>query len=230
MLILSCIKDILRRIYDYNHQEKNWKLREYEPGSSKKNDHEWGGPRTRRLLYAAYTIALLCLLRFDEVLKIQAHDIDVAVIGNKKRMTLTLPFRKTAQFGSIRPFPLYILDETEAHLCAVRALADWLHVSRIKQGYVFRRMASGDRILENNVPMVRESFQILIRCLLSSGYSLRSSFSSFFVTICWMWALIHIHMELTPFDVEAVSIWPPVDDGIFIVYVNGEVGALSFPT
>lgn len=59
--------------------------------------NEWGGGRARRLLQAAYTIALLCLLRFDEVLKIQAHDVKLVT---KTSIKLTLPFRKTSQFGS----------------------------------------------------------------------------------------------------------------------------------
>ncbi|KAF9232476.1 hypothetical protein BU15DRAFT_31114, partial [Melanogaster broomeanus] len=54
---------------------------------------DWGGGRARRLLQAAYTIAFLCLLRFDEVLKIQMHDISFFEDG----MILTLPFRKTHQ-------------------------------------------------------------------------------------------------------------------------------------
>lgn len=56
----------------------------------------WGGARARRMLHAAYTIAFLCLLRFDEVLRIQCHDIEVV---SKTCIKLTLPFRKTSQFG-----------------------------------------------------------------------------------------------------------------------------------
>jgi hypothetical protein len=47
------------------------------------------------------------------------------------------------------------LSEEEAHLCPVRAIADWIEESKISNGYVFRRIASGDRIAEANVPMVR---------------------------------------------------------------------------
>lgn len=57
-------------------------------------------------------------------------------------------------FLDIKPFYLHLLPEEEAHLCPVRALADWFSVSRITTGYVFRKMASGDRPVEANTPMV----------------------------------------------------------------------------
>ncbi|KAH9016263.1 hypothetical protein EDB85DRAFT_1875126, partial [Lactarius pseudohatsudake] len=71
------------------------------------------------------------------------------------RLQLTLPFRKTSQFGHIKPFVLHKLPDPMAHLCPVRAYAEWIKASRIEDGYVFRRLGSGDRISENNQPMVR---------------------------------------------------------------------------
>ena len=47
-----------------------------------------------------------------------------------------------------------MLPEEEAYLCTVRAFADWISASRITSGYVFRRMAAGDRPVANNLPMV----------------------------------------------------------------------------
>jgi len=91
------------------------------------------------------------MLRFDEVLKIQAHDLHVCEEGE---VVLHLPFRKTHQNGDIKPFHLWALPSHEAHICPVRALAAWLHVSRITSGYLFRKIASGDRIAEANSPMV----------------------------------------------------------------------------
>jgi hypothetical protein len=149
-------------MYDFNHQPKVWKVKDYTPGSRKQGPsrlHEWGGGRTRCLLFAIYTIALLCLLRFDKVLKIQAHDLEIIA---ETCIKLTLPFRKTSQFGGqlflflsdncihkdlmldIRPFYLHVLPESEAHLCPIRALAEWLSVSGIRTGYIFQKMASGD--------------------------------------------------------------------------------------
>jgi len=62
------------------------------------NDDHWGGGRLRLMLNAIYGIAFLCLLRFDEVLKIQAHHL-VVVDEGKGEIKLTLPFRKTHKHG-----------------------------------------------------------------------------------------------------------------------------------
>ena len=58
----------------------------------------------------------------------------------------------------IKPFHLYLLPEEEAHLCPVRALAEWLLASQIQRGFLFRKMYAGDRIadLEQNTPMVSQ--------------------------------------------------------------------------
>lgn len=57
---------------------------------------DWGGGMTRRALQAIYTIAFLCLLRSDEVLKIRREHV---VLEEDDSITLTLPFRKTHQDG-----------------------------------------------------------------------------------------------------------------------------------
>ncbi|KAH9164835.1 hypothetical protein EDB89DRAFT_1842122, partial [Lactarius sanguifluus] len=79
---------------------------------------------------------------------------DFIHLGNN-RLQLTLPFRKTNQFGHIKPFVLHKLPEPMAHLCPVRAYAEWIDASQIEHGYMFRKLGSGDRISENNQPMVR---------------------------------------------------------------------------
>ena len=45
-------------------------------------------------------------------------------------------------------------SDDEAHLCPVRALADWLSVSRITSGFLFRPITSNDRVSANNMPLV----------------------------------------------------------------------------
>ena len=61
-----------------------------------KSINTWGGGRARRLLQAAYAFSFLCLLRIDEVLKIEMHHIEFI---SDTKIKLTLPFRKTHQFG-----------------------------------------------------------------------------------------------------------------------------------
>jgi len=51
---------------------------------------------------------------------------------------------------------LYPLAPEEAHLCAFRAIAEWIKVSNITSGYLFRRMASGDRPSSHDMAMVRQ--------------------------------------------------------------------------
>ncbi|KAF9234580.1 hypothetical protein BU15DRAFT_89934 [Melanogaster broomeanus] len=133
--------DLLSKLYHYNHLLQNWSIHPYQPGVRGRQPSEgpseghlddWGGGHARRLVQAAYMIAFLCLLRFDEVLKIQMHDIEFFADG----FVLTLPFCKTHQNGDIKPYYLWVLREEEAHLCAARALAEWttgcqyLHLER----------------------------------------------------------------------------------------------------
>ncbi|KAG1834301.1 hypothetical protein DFJ58DRAFT_869142 [Suillus subalutaceus] len=70
---------------------------------------------------------------------------------------------QTHQNGDIKPFHLWPFSSSEAHLCPVRALAAWLKESKVTSGYLFRKIASGDRISEANSPMSSEQFLELFR-------------------------------------------------------------------
>ncbi|KAJ7828688.1 hypothetical protein B0H14DRAFT_2197153, partial [Mycena olivaceomarginata] len=134
----------LRKLYDFNHQPAVAEFKDYAAGSRKhaKGRHEWGGGWARRLLTLAYVLSFLCLLRFDEVLKIQIHDIEWV---SETCIKLTLPFRKTNQFGGVhlgvKPFYLHLFPPHLAHLCPIRSLAEWLIVSEITEGYLCRKIA-----------------------------------------------------------------------------------------
>jgi hypothetical protein len=165
----------LRKLYHFNHKNENWDIKGYKgptPRNQKSTIHEWGTPLLRRLLQVVMIIAFLCLLRSDEVLKIRREHVQF--LNNPRRIKLTLPFRKTHQGGGtvlllylntqrlccslnagIKPFYLYELPEHEAHLCPVRALAAWIAATKITSGYLFRRMATGDRPRQDDTPMVR---------------------------------------------------------------------------
>lgn len=69
------------------------------PKPSRLSNGYWCGPRGRRMLNLVYAFAFTCLLRIDEVLKIQFHDIEEKMVDGKAVLQLTLPFRKTDQFG-----------------------------------------------------------------------------------------------------------------------------------
>ena len=99
---------MLRKLYHYNHRTENWDLtkpkavRSHPDAPSKSQTqsaesiHIWGGPLTRRALQAIYTLAFICLLRSDEVLKIHRDHIEfVREDDDIQYMVVTLPFRKT---------------------------------------------------------------------------------------------------------------------------------------
>ena len=97
---------MLKKIYNFNHQPEHWDLKPvgFYRKRKGKNINTWGGGRARRLLQAAYVLSFLCLLRIDEVLKIEMHHIEFI---SDAKIKLTLPFRKTHQFG--RKLPVGIL-------------------------------------------------------------------------------------------------------------------------
>ncbi|PBK83411.1 DNA breaking-rejoining enzyme [Armillaria gallica] len=131
--------DTLRRLYEHNHKPENWNNEHLSQGN-------WCGGNTRRLLQAVYLIAFTCLLRIDEVLNLQAHEVDV--YDNKDDigcMSITLPFRKNAPVGGIPPFVLQELPEQMAHLCPVRAFSAWISASRINKGNLFPNIDKRDR-------------------------------------------------------------------------------------
>lgn len=47
--------------------------------------------------------------------------------------------------ADVQPFFIYPLDEEEAHLCPVRAMAEWINASQVTSGFLFRRFMSQDR-------------------------------------------------------------------------------------
>jgi hypothetical protein len=92
--------------------------------NKKDNIHAWGGGQTCHLLGAAYTLAFLCLLCFDEVLKIQVQDIEIL---SRDKIKVTLPFQKTHQFGGMKfclavPILQLTLWQTSSHSICIRSL------------------------------------------------------------------------------------------------------------
>ncbi|KAJ7652342.1 DNA breaking-rejoining enzyme [Mycena polygramma] len=154
--------DIIYTIYHYNNQPQ---VSEIKPVTRRNRNapvdiNQWGGGRSRLMLHCVYVISFLCLLRFDEALKIQLQDI--------RRLTetsfeLNLPFRKTSQYGEIKPFVLHELPKDQAHLCPVRALTAWLACSRITKGYLFPTITLRDQIGDSSRPMKSEKFLEMFR-------------------------------------------------------------------
>jgi hypothetical protein len=95
---LFLTQETLKKLYNFNRTSDSWDLKGHTAGSKKSSSDQWGGGRARRLLQLAYTIAFTCLLRVDEVLKIQSKDITLL---NEDKLMLTLQFRKTSQCGGV---------------------------------------------------------------------------------------------------------------------------------
>ncbi|TFY50614.1 hypothetical protein EVJ58_g10970, partial [Rhodofomes roseus] len=62
---------------------------------------DWAGYRVRQMLQLLYTISMLCLLRYDEALRIRWSDIEMLHRNGVPCVKLSLPFRKTAQYGGV---------------------------------------------------------------------------------------------------------------------------------
>ncbi|PBK62315.1 hypothetical protein ARMSODRAFT_895720 [Armillaria solidipes] len=92
---------ILKLLYEFNTQIPRDDP-DAEPMSKKrKAEHpeHWAGSGIRAQLQLLYILAFLCLLRFDEALRIQWHWVSVETYQGMRRLKIELPFRKTHQTG-----------------------------------------------------------------------------------------------------------------------------------
>lgn len=84
-------------LYTLNYDILVYRIDEISEISS--NDHGYKEERLRRMFQCIYTIIFLYLLRFDKILKIQAHHLEI-IDEIKDQIKLTLPFRKTHKYDS----------------------------------------------------------------------------------------------------------------------------------
>ncbi|KAJ6454083.1 hypothetical protein C8R47DRAFT_997399, partial [Mycena vitilis] len=149
--------DILLNLYDYNNANGRSIV---QPMGTQLPRDRWCGARTLIMIHCALTIGFACLLRFDEVLRIQMTDITFLLDkkGNKTVAELMLRSRKTSQFGGIKPFYIHLLPVHEAHLCPFRALCLWISVSRFRSGHLFRTMTKHDQVSASDKLMVSRLF------------------------------------------------------------------------
>ncbi|KAJ7362368.1 hypothetical protein DFH08DRAFT_910744 [Mycena albidolilacea] len=84
----------------------------------------------------------------------------------------------------VKPFYLNLLPQHRTHLCPIRALTQWLHVSGITEGYLFQKMASGDRVSGQNSHMTSEFFLELTHSFRRGGYQ--------WLYTCCCWGLVCI--------------------------------------
>ncbi|KAF8962215.1 hypothetical protein BDZ97DRAFT_1733231, partial [Flammula alnicola] len=151
----------IRKMYKYNNDNGNATIQPYS-GPTPRSQKTWGGPRARLLVHAVVTLSFVCLLRIDEVLNLKFEHVTVEE-GN--RVKITLPSRKNAQYGGVKPYDLWTFPEDNKALCPVRALARWIVASDLSTGYIFRTLGSGDRAPNAalDVPITSSRFIQLFR-------------------------------------------------------------------
>ncbi|OSD07360.1 DNA breaking-rejoining enzyme [Trametes coccinea BRFM310] len=135
-------QETMRKLWEFNTSfpykaelEQNSRKRKRE------QPEHWAGHKVRQMLQALYVVSMLCLLRYDEALRIMWTDINFTCIGGVPVVELRLPFRKTDQNGGIAPFWLWPCPE-RPWMDAVAALARWWQLCSEmgveRYGYVFR--------------------------------------------------------------------------------------------
>lgn len=102
-------------------------------------------------------------------------------------------------------------------------------VSGITDGYLFRKMVSGDRVSEQNSHMVR--FWLMLSGLISCSLVRPViSFLKCSETTCWTLGLTHIRMELTHSAAGDASGSTHAAAGDWFAFATGEVGVASSAT
>ena len=117
--------------------------------------------------------------RRNEIVSLDFDDLDFVSEGLK----INIKRSKTDQFGEGFTKALPYFDSSQ--YCPVVSLRNWLEISRIKSGSVFRRFIKGSKLSENR--LTDQSVALLIKEYLSmlgidtknySGHSLRSGFAT----------------------------------------------------
>ena len=117
--------------------------------------------------------------RRNEIVSLDYDDLDFVAEGLKIRLKRS----KTDQFGEGLVKGLPYFDNTQ--YCPVLSLKNWIEVSNITSGPVFRRLSKGSKILENR--LTDQTVALIIKKYLKlagidnknySGHSLRSGFAT----------------------------------------------------
>ena len=117
--------------------------------------------------------------RRNEIVSLDYDDLDFVTEGLK----INLKRSKTDQFGegSVKGLPYF--DNTQ--YCPVLSLKNWIKVSKISSGALFRRFSKGSKLSENR--LTDQTVALLIKKYLNlagmdnkdySGHSLRSGFAT----------------------------------------------------
>ena len=155
-LLINSLKEIINVI----DQQKNEKIKKI---------------RDRTIILTGFSGGF----RRNEIVSLDFDDLDFVSEGLK----INIKRSKTDQFGEGFTKALPYFDSSQ--YCPVVSLRNWLEISRIKSGSVFRRFIKGSKLSENR--LTDQTVALLIKEYLSmlgidtknySGHSLRSGFAT----------------------------------------------------
>ena len=117
--------------------------------------------------------------RRNEIVSLDYDDLDFVTEGLK----INIRRSKTDQFGegSVKALPYF----SSPHYCPVVSLGNWIKISKINSGPLFRRFSKGSKLSENR--LTDQTVALLIKKYLElaginsknySGHSLRSGFAT----------------------------------------------------
>lgn len=90
----------MKTVHIYNIAFRRLKYDTHSKKRKAEHPEEWAGFVVRMMLQLLYNVSMLCLLRYDEALRIMWTDVSFEVTTDGQyRICLKLPFRKTHQNG-----------------------------------------------------------------------------------------------------------------------------------
>ncbi|KAI0656203.1 hypothetical protein C8Q70DRAFT_1046854 [Cubamyces menziesii] len=161
-------EETMKKLWDFNRRfPQQAELNVNSRKRKQENPELWAGYKVRQMLQTLYTVSMLCLLRYDEALRIMWSDIEFLEHDGTCVVKLSLPFRKTSQTGGIAPFYLWP-DKERPWMDGVTAFAQWWSISNDMgiepSGYVFRSRIHYDEVnMKVDAPMSSDSFMECFR-------------------------------------------------------------------
>jgi site-specific recombinase XerD len=171
------LKSIKRKLGNYQRGKKPILLEELNKiiNAIEKNKSKIRKVRDKSIILLGFAGGF----RRSEIVSLDYEDIEFV----KEGMKILLRKSKTDQFGS--GFSKGIPYLSNKYLCAVTSLIEWVNISCIKKGPLFRKISKSDNLLENRLTdqtvalIIKKYAEIAdINNTNFSGHSLRSGFAT----------------------------------------------------
>ncbi|KAI0735528.1 hypothetical protein C8Q76DRAFT_765954 [Earliella scabrosa] len=146
----------MKKLWEVNssypqEEELQSRKRKNRDGDGGTTVRRWAGYKIRQMLQTLYIVSMLCLLRYDEALRIMWHQVHLEKDDKCVPIVrLELPFRKTDQTGTKTADFILYPDQQRPWLCPVRAFSTWwtlcIKMGVELKGRVFRARCLYDEI------------------------------------------------------------------------------------